>query len=408
MKVAMVSEHASPLAVLGGVDAGGQNVHVAALAEALALRGHSVTVYTRRDSPGLPRRTTLVPGVEVEHLDAGPPQPITKDNLLPHIPALALELGMRLHETRPDVVHAHFWMSGLASTAAARPLDLPVVQTFHALGAVKRRHQKGLDTSPSARLHHERALTRQADRVIASCTDERAELLRIGGDPARIDVVPSGVNLDRFSPDGEAAPRTGCRRLLVIGRLVRRKGVDDAIRTLAWLPDTELVVAGGPESGDLSSDGEAIRLTELADELGVADRVHLLGRVAHHDLPALIRSADLMVCLPWYEPFGIVPLEAMACGVPVVGSAVGGLLDTVADGETGLLLPPRDPEAAATAIRRLLGDDGLRLAMGRAGRLRAAGFGWDTVATLTEQSYQRAGADELADFATVRGSVGHA
>src|SRR3954454_18315840 len=183
MKVAMVSEHASPLAVLGGVDAGGQNVHVAALATALAARGHDVTVYTRRDSPSLARQTTLVPGVEVEHLDAGPAREIPKDELLPHIPALTLELGLRLRGTRPDVVHAHFWMSGLASTAAAQPLHIPVVQTFHALGAVKRRHQKDLDTSPTARIDHERSLARNADRLIASCSDEREELVRLGGDP---------------------------------------------------------------------------------------------------------------------------------------------------------------------------------------------------------------------------------
>jgi glycosyltransferase involved in cell wall biosynthesis len=403
----MVSEHASPLAVLGGVDAGGQNVHVAALATALACRGHEVTVYTRRDSAALPRSIELAAGVEVEHLDAGPAHEISKDQLLPHIPALTLELGLRLRETRPDVVHAHFWMSGLASTAAAQPLDIPVVQTFHALGAVKRRHQKELDTSPSARIDHERALARNVDRLIASCSDERQELIRLGGDPASIDIVPSGVDLERFSVRGPVAPHGRLRRLLVVSRLVPRKGVDDAIRMLEWLADAELVVAGGPESGDLSCDDEATRLSQLAKELEVSERVHLLGRVAHDQLPALIRSADLMICLPWYEPFGIVPLEAMACGVPVVGSAVGGLLDTVDHEHTGVLLPPHSPLAAARAARRLLDDDRLRRRMGRAGRRRAVDYSWDAVAAAAEQTYRTARAGRRSAF-VVRESVGHA
>jgi glycosyltransferase involved in cell wall biosynthesis len=398
IRVAMVSEHASPLAVLGGVDAGGQNVHVASLASALADSGLEVTVYTRRDDPGLPERVELCPGVLVEHLDAGPPEAVPKDELLPHVPAMARELSRRLRLNRPAVLHAHFWMSGLAAASAGRELGIPVVQTFHALGTVKRRFQGHADTSPASRIPAERCLARTADRLLASCTDEVRELVSLGAPRSHIDVVPSGVDNERFTPDGPTAPRTYRRRLLVVGRLVPRKGVDDAIAAMQWIPDAELVIAGGPDVAELERDREAMRLQRLADELGVADSVQLIGRLPHDQLPAHLRAADLAVCLPWYEPFGIVPLEAMACGVPVVGSAVGGLLDTVIDGVTGVLLPPHDPDLAATAIRGLLADDTRRKAYGMAGAERvAAHYDWRRVARSTERSYLRALASGSAD-----------
>jgi glycosyltransferase involved in cell wall biosynthesis len=229
--------------------------------------------------------------------------------------------------------------------------------------------------------------------VLASCTDEARELVAMGTPRAAIDIVPSGVDVDLFRPDGPVAPlpRVARHRLLVVGRLVERKGVADAVAAMRRLPDTELVVAGGPAAGDLHRDPEAARLTKLAAELGVADRVRLIGRVGHDELPGLLRSADAVVCLPWYEPFGIVPLEAMACGVPVVGSAVGGLLDTVIDGVTGVLLPARDPDAAADAIAGLLASADLRRSMGRAGAERVrAHYSWDRVAASVERSYLRA------------------
>jgi glycosyltransferase involved in cell wall biosynthesis len=388
MKIAMVSEHASPLAVLGGVDAGGQNVHVAELATALARRGHEITVYTRRDDPGLAPRIPLCPGVTVEHLDAGPARPLGKDELLPLVPAMAEDLARRVAVDPPAVLHAHFWMSGLAALDAAG--DVPVVQTFHALGTVKRRWQGDADTSPTERIKLESRLACAANRLTASCTDELQELVRMGAARSKIDIVPSGVDRTLFTPDGPAAPRGPRRRLLAIGRLVPRKGIEDALRALPDVPDAELVVAGGPDAADLGADPEARRLRSLAEELGVADRVQLLGRVPHEKLPALIRSADVVVCLPWYEPFGIVPLEAMACGTPVLGSAVGGLLDTVVDGVTGLLLPDPEPAAVGAALRQLLDDDAARERLGAAGARRAARYGWARIAASTERVYLRA------------------
>ena len=373
MRIALVSEHASPLAVLGGVDAGGQNVHVAALSTALARRGDTVVVHTRRDDATPPRRVPLVPGVVVDHVAAGPPAPLSKDELLPYMEAFARDLREQWVAERPDVVHAHFWMSALAALPAARDLGIPVVHTFHALGAVKRREQGAKDTSPAERLEIERWIARSVDRIVATCTDEVFELLRIGADRRAVTVIPCGVDVERFSPEGPAEPRPGGarRRLVAACRLVERKGIGDAICALAEVPGVELHVAGGPAAAELERDTEARRLRALASEAGVAGRVKLRGRVGREAMPALLRSADAVVCAPWYEPFGIVPLEAMACGVPVVATAVGGQMDSVVHGVTGVHVPPHDATALAAAVRELLSDDDRRAQLGHEGRRRA-------------------------------------
>jgi D-inositol-3-phosphate glycosyltransferase len=389
MRIAMVSEHASPLAVLGGVDAGGQNVHVAALAAALGRLGHDVVVHTRRDDPALPRRVALAPGVEVDHVDAGPPYELPKDELLPHMGAFAEELRAQWHAERPDVVHAHFWMSAVAALDAAEDLDVPVAHTFHALGTVKRRHQGAKDTSPPERLALERWIARSVDRIVATCTDEVFELLRMGADRRRITVVPCGVDLERFTPRGPVELRPpGLHRLVVACRLVERKGVGNAVSALAALPDTELHVAGGPPAAALDADPQARRLRALAAEAGVGDRLVLRGRLSREEMPALLRSADAVVCVPWYEPFGIIPLEAMACGVPVVASAVGGQIDSVVHGVTGVHVAPRDPRALAGALRALLADPARRAELGAAGARRARRrYGFDRIAAATLAVY---------------------
>ena len=393
LRVELVSEHASPLAALGHADAGGQNVHVASLAAHLAGLGCDVTVSTRADAPDLPPRVRMAPGVQVEHIVAGPQEPFPKDEMWAHMPAFSRALRRRWAARPPDVVHAHFWMSGWAALRAARSLPdpPPIVQTFHALGVVKRRHQGEADTSPADRCGVEAQLLRDADHVVATCTDEVAELTALGGDPARMTIVPCGIEPAAFRPGGPAAPpRNGRHRVVVVSRLVPRKGIDDVIAALPALPGTELLVAGGPAVDALGSDPEVRRLRGLARLHGVDERVEFLGAVARPDVPPLLRSADVVACVPWYEPFGIVPLEAMACGVPVVGSAVGGLLDSVAHRSTGLLVPPRDPAALAAAIGRLLSNPSLRTHMGHeaAARVRQ-GFTWDLVARSTLDLYER-------------------
>src|SRR5215213_1443824 len=358
MKIDLVSEHASPLAAIGGVDAGGQNVHVAALAAGLARRGHQVTVHTRRDDDALPEQGVTQDGYSVVHVPAGPARAVPKDELLPHMAAFGRDLRRRWAAAPPDLVHAHFWMSGLASVAAADalPRPVPVLQTFHALGSVKQRHQGAADTSPPTRIELERGLCRDVGHVVATCTDEVFELRRLGLPSDRVSVVPCGVDTSVFTPRGPVAPRSERPRLLVLGRLVERKGQDDAVRALAAVPDAE---------------PEVRRLRAVAAEAGVADRLVLTGAVPRAEVPAWVRSADVVLAVPWYEPFGITPLEAMACGRPVVATAVGGLVDSVVDGETGDLVPPRDPGRLGEVLAALLADPARRAAYGAAGVTRA-------------------------------------
>ena len=423
MRIALVSEHASPLAVVGSVDAGGQNVHVAALAAELARLGHRVVVYTRRDAPDQAGRVETEAGYAVVALNAGPLVALAKDEFWPHMPEFADALAEQLRAEPADLVHAHFWMSAWAAQRAGRRLGLPVVVTFHALGSVKRRCQGSADTSPPERSEIETKVAGSAARVLASCSDEVAELTRLGIPATRIDVVPCGVDVHAFEPGRPHAggpstggpstggpstggPSTGVApgeerdevperrqrfRLVTAGRLVPRKGVDLVIEALALLPDTELLIAGGQSLSE--PDPERDRLLAVATKVGVTGRVRLLGPVSRPAMPALFRSADAVVCMPWYEPFGLVPLEAMACGVPVISAAVGGALDTVLDGLTGRLVPPRDPTALAEAARDLLSDPKAGERYGRAGAERArAHYSWCQVAEDTVAVY----ADVLA------------
>jgi glycosyltransferase involved in cell wall biosynthesis len=394
MRIAMVSEHADPAAVVGETDAGGQNVHVGSLSAALAERGHSVTVYTRLTGPEARRSAEFSPGVIVRRLPAGPIAPLPKDELLPFMPEFGDQMARLWQQDRPDIIHAHFWMSGLAALSAAAGLPVPVVQTFHALGVVKARHQGAADPSPANRAELERRIAQSCDQVIATCRDEASELTRAGVPSGQISVVPCGVDTSVFTPHGPAARRNGRPRLLALGRLVERKGVATVIAALARLPGAELVVAGGPGHRDLDTSADYRLLREAARRHGVTDRVLFTGSVARADVPALIRSADVVVCAPWYEPFGIVPLEAMACGVAVVASAVGGLTDSVVDQQTGWLVPARDPVALASALGQLLADPAKRAALGAAGVERARRrYSWRRVAAQTEAVYLRLVAD---------------
>jgi glycosyltransferase involved in cell wall biosynthesis len=390
MRIAMISEHANPLAALGGVDAGGQNLHVAELSSALVRAGHEVTVYTRRDDPAQPASCETRRGYRVVHVPAGPARPVPKDELLPHMGEFTRFVDEEWRESPPDVVHSHFWMSGLVAALLGSHHDIPVVHTYHALGAVKRRHQGPADTSPPERIGVERAIGRAATRIIATCRDELSELTRMGISRNQVSVVPCGVDCEQFRPEGPSMRKRLPRRVVSVGRLVPRKGFADLIAALPGVPDTELVIAGGPDRGELAADPEANRLRELAERLRVADRVRLVGQVPRGRMPALLRSADLVACVPWYEPFGIVPLEAMACGVPVVATGVGGLADTVVEDVTGVLVPPRRPAALRTAMATLLADPVRRSFLGGAGRDRAEmRYPWQRIAEESALVYER-------------------
>ncbi|GAA3763832.1 glycosyltransferase involved in cell wall biosynthesis [Spinactinospora alkalitolerans] len=390
MKIAMISEHASPLATLGGADAGGQNVHVAELARACGADGHDVVVYTRRTDETQPDVVAFAPGVRVRHVAAGPPREIPKDDLPRHMPEFGDLLAEEWARERPDIAHSHFWMSGMATLRAARETGVPVVHTFHALGSVKRRHQGSQDTSPAGRIEAELSVAHEVAMVIATSSDERQELRSWRVAPEAISVVPCGVDLTRFTPEGPAAPRGGERlRVLSLGRLVERKGVDTVVRALASVPTAELVIAGGPAPEGLDDDPEVARLRRIAAVEGVADRVRFTGCVAREDVPALLRSADVAVNVPWYEPFGMATVEAMACGVPVIASHVGGHLDTMIHEVTGLLVPPRQPGALGRALRALLTDPVRKESYGIAGADRAsARYSWPEVARQTQERYE--------------------
>ena len=396
VRIALVSEHASPLAAIGGVDAGGQNVHVAELAAGLVRLGHAVSVYTRCDDAGLAERMSTPAGYEVVHVPAGPAAPVPKDDLWPHMAAFADRLTEMLKFQQPDVVHAHFWMSAWASARAARRLSFSLLVTFHALGSAKRRYQGPADTSPLNRIRVEVAVAAAADRVVATGTEEVRELALLGVPTSKVSVVPSGVDLEHFTPwsttnASPSVPERACRyRLLSVGGLVPRPGYESIIEALTWLPGTELLIAGWAGSNDPTAEPEHDRLVAVAERLEVGDRVRLIGQVARADRPALLRSADLVICVPWHEPFGILPLEAMACGVPVVASAVDGMLDTVVESVTGALVTPRNSVALAEVVGPLLESPTRRAEFAQAGLARVRSrYSWDRVAADTAAVYQQ-------------------
>lgn len=390
LNISMVSVNADPLAPVGNSMAGRQHLHVDELSSALVRAGHDVTVYTRRQSSTGPDRVTARGGYTVVYANAGPRHALNDQELLQHLGTFGSELRNLWTIDRPDVVHSHFWMSGIATELATRLLGIPVLQTFHSLGITERRHLGAATESPSERSHLEQLVARGATHVIATSSDEVFDLVRLGSPRTRTTMVPSGVDISQFTPEGPRAKRGATHRLLCVGRLANEKGFDVAVAALAMLPDAELVVAGGPPSSGLATDDGAIGLQKLAERLGVADRVKLLGRVPHHTLPKLMRSADALICTARYEPFGIVALEAMACGVPVIATPVGGLRDTVVDGLTGHRVPVDNPTQTARVVRHLFDNAEEGASFSREARARACeSYSWEHVASEVVRTYGR-------------------
>ena len=386
MRVGLVCAHAGP-----SVDGPtvGTHQHIARVAAELAARGHDVRVYERRDARG--QESVDVDGYHLERVPVGPPAPLPTAELVPYVTEFGRWLAHRWSgDWAPEVVHGHYWVGGLAAAHAVRETDIPVVQTFHSLGVEQLRHLGGQYDGPGERIPLERALTRAVDIAVAQCNDEVDELTRMGLQRTSVAMVPTGVDTAQFHPDGEAAPRDQRARILSVGGLAPGHGQEDLIRAMRLVGDAELVIAGGPPAEQLANHAEARRLRELAERTGVAEQVKLVGAVPHDQMATWYRSADVVACTPHYSSAGRVSLEAMACGVPVVGYAMGGIADAVVDEVTGRLVPPGDVRTLGVTLRRLLADNAGRFAYGHAAvdRVRCS-YTWERTAGALERLYER-------------------
>lgn len=404
-KIALISEHASPLAAIGSVDSGGQNIYVAHVASELARNGYVVDIFTRADAPEQKEVVSWLPNVNVIQVRAGPLCHVPKEKLLPYMKHFAREVERyaRQQAVPYDLVHANFFMSGMVAQHLRRTLGIPFVITFHALGLVRRQAQGEADGFPDARFAIERQLMRDAQRVIAECPQDMVDMEALyGASHEKIEIVPCGFDPEEFPPlTADTRQQLGFRQgdfvILQLGRMVPRKGVDNVIRALAVLekkyavPARLLVVGGNSKAPDPIATPELGRLAALATSLGVAERVTFTGQRSREQLRFYYGAADVFCTTPWYEPFGITPVEAMACGLPVVGSAVGGIQTTVVDGKTGYLVPPNDPEALAERLAFLYRHPWLAQRLGQAGMERAwQHFTWRSVAAQLAAVYERA------------------
>jgi glycosyltransferase involved in cell wall biosynthesis len=406
MKIALVTLQGNPFGPTPEAGPDTQDARLASLVCALAEQDHEVTVYARRDAQTLPGTSKPAPGVTVEHVPAGPAKRLPADNLAPHAAAFGQYLAEHWQHEAPDVAHAHFWTSGLAALAGARGLGVPVVQTFWSLQAADSapaaapsapparsgRAKSGAagPASGTARLRLEPVIARSVRAVLASSSTEMSALARLGVPRGSVKLIPRGVDTAKFCPEGPVAPRGSRPRLLCVAPLAQQQGLDIAVRALADIPDAELVIAGGPDRGRLHGDKMYRALTRMATQLGVRDRIVFHGRVGEADLPDLLRSADLLLDVPIHEPFASVALEAMACGTPVVASALGSHRDTIIDGTTGVLVPPGRPALLAQRIRTLLASPMLLEGFGIAAADRAqARYSWERIGRETLAIYER-------------------
>jgi D-inositol-3-phosphate glycosyltransferase len=394
MKIALVAQHATPLRPRTGAGPDSDDIGLSELSRKLATHGHQVTVFAQKHQPDLPDQAELHDGVRITHINAGP-APADGDrgdaSLLERVPAFSGPLRSSWERERPDVVHALRWTSGLAALAAARDLDIPVVQEFSSLGVTERRDRVRADGAAAARIRLEPAIGRSAAAVVATHSAEASDLASLGVHRSSIRVVPWGVDTDTFTPEGPVARRNGRPRLLTAADLNERAPLETLLRALTRVPDAELFVVGGPDRADLPNDRAYVNLAKFAGTLDIADRVIFTGRVDYAEMPALLRSADLVVSTCQYEPSGTTSLQAMACGTPVIAPPVGGHVDAVVDGTTGILIPPGRPALLAQRIRQLLAHPMLIEAYGVAAADRARSrYSWDRIAGETLSVYDKA------------------
>ncbi len=367
-RIAFISDHASPLATLGEVDSGGQNVYVAEVAYSLANMGYMVDIFTRRESGDIAEIVDFQENVRVIHIGAGPDHPIPKEELFVYMETFSAHVirFIEAEQVKYELVHAHFWLSGMVAMDIKMKLGIPFVITFHALGAVRRFHQGTADKFPQQREKIEQEIIRQAEKVIAECPNDMKDLLAYYQTPQdKIEIIPCGYNPKDFYPieKAHALQVLGLcpeyRYILQLGRIVPRKGIDNVIEGFALLHeehnDLRLLVVGG-NLADLHRDSEMKRLHQLCMDYAIQDKVIFVGHQGRETLKYFYSASDIFITTPWYEPFGITPLEAMACGTPVIGAEVGGIPFTVRHYDTGLLVPPHHPNRVANSIKLLLAD----------------------------------------------------
>jgi D-inositol-3-phosphate glycosyltransferase len=396
--LAVLSMHTSPVAQPGVGDGGGMNIYVRSLASALARAGVGCDVYTRAEHPGQPPVVTVEPNFRVFHVPAGPVAPVPKESLPGLVDEFTEAMLGRIRSCGRDyeVLHANYWLSGQVAHRLKHELSLPMVATFHTLALVKNnglrtRGTGGVPPTTAAgaatgseevpgRVQGETDIIRCADLILASTRDEAGLLDSLyGADPDRIEVLPPGVDHRAFSPGNREEARArlrhpGGRVLLFVGRIQPLKGLDLAVRALAEIDDAVLWAVGGPSGAD--GPAELERVQKLAADLGVAERLLILPPRPHHELADYYRAADVCLVPSRTESFGLVALEAAACGTPVVAASVGGLRSIVVDGETGLLVEGRDPLEWATAVALLLDDHDLATSMGARASARSGRWSW--------------------------------
>jgi D-inositol-3-phosphate glycosyltransferase len=403
-RLAVLSLHTSPLVQPGTGDSGGMNVYVRELVSALARAGVPCDVYTRAWHDDLAPVVNVEPGVRVVHVDAGPRAELSKEELPGVVPAFTRGVVEHIRATGDvDVIHANYWLSGVAGHEAKHELGLPLVSTFHTLARVK----VDADVVESAeRARAESAVIGCSDVILANCEEEARDLREhYAARPERIEIVAPGVEHAFFSPGDQAGARhaVGWRAsgpmLLFVGRIQPLKGLDVAVGALAALDDerAQLAVVGGPSGPD--GPAELASVLELAVDLGVRERIRFVPPQPHHLLSSWYRAADVVLVPSRSESFGLVALEAAACGRPVVASDVGGLRTIVESGRTGFLVDGRAPEPYAAKVALLLDQPELAAELGRAAAARAAGFTWSTAAARLRRVYADVAARALVDCA---------
>ena len=391
-RAAFITLHACPLAAPGQGKSGGMNVYVRQLAAALGEMGMQIDIFTREHPDVANRIETIGPNVRVIHLKAGEPDAHLGD-LYAHLPEFLNQLNVFRQEEglEYDVVHSHYWLSSWVGRELSQAMAVPHVVTFHTLGLIKMQSRAG-EVEQFERPVVEAEVMASADRIIAFSPHERDAMSRLyGADASKVSLVPCGVDLSVFRPLDQKTVRNrlglnGEKILLYVGRIEPLKGLDLLVETAAQM-DTEEGVRMIVVGADVNGNREIDRVKLLAKERNLEDQIEFVGQVNHTDLPRYYNAADVCVVPSYYESFGLVALESMACGTPVVAARVGGLSTIIQHGRTGYLKPWRCPDAFANSVEMIISNDGLQQSMGAAARKRAEGMGWDNVASLMWDEY---------------------